>query len=125
MLVGHSRGGEGVDRASIQIPLSAPYRIAGQVLVAPTDFGIQTAPYVPTVTLLPYCDGDVSDLQGQKFTDVSRDLAAGDTSLKSSVLVMGANHNFFNTEWTPGIAPPRLGRLGRRTPPAGRPHPRG
>ena len=60
VLVGHSRGGEGVDRASIQIPLSAPYRIAGQVLVAPTNFGAQTAAYVPTVTLLPYCDGDVS-----------------------------------------------------------------
>lgn len=104
VLVGHSRGGEGVDRASIQIPLSAPYRIAGQVLIAPTDFGAQTAPYVPTVTLLPYCDGDVSDLQGQKFTDGARDLTTGDTSLKSSVLVMGANHNYFNTEWTPGLA---------------------
>ena len=74
------------------------------MLVAPTNFGVQTAAYVPTVTLLPYCDGDVSDLQGQKFTDVSRDLTADDTSLKSSVLVMGANHNFFNTEWTPGLA---------------------
>ncbi|GAA4709595.1 hypothetical protein GCM10023349_30620 [Nocardioides conyzicola] len=104
VLVGHSRGGEGVDRASIRIPLTAPYRIVGQVLIAPTDFGAQTAPYVPTVTLLPFCDGDVSDLQGQKFTDNSRDLSAGDTSLKSSVLVMGANHNFFNTEWTPGAA---------------------
>ncbi|MGD9959163.1 MAG: hypothetical protein AB7I40_12740 [Nocardioides sp.] len=104
VLVGHSRGGEGVDRASIQIPLSAPYRIAGQVLIAPTDFGTQTAPYVPTVTLLPYCDGDVSDLQGQRFTDTARDLTTDDTSLKSSVLVMGANHNFFNSEWTPGVA---------------------
>ncbi|MGB0099951.1 MAG: hypothetical protein WBP61_06690 [Nocardioides sp.] len=104
VLVGHSRGGEGVDRASIQIPLSAPYRIAGQVLIAPTDFGNQTAPYVPTVTMLPFCDGDVSDLQGQKFTDLARDLTDGDTSLKSSVMVMGANHNFFNTEWTPGLA---------------------
>ncbi|GAA4378976.1 hypothetical protein [Nocardioides caricicola] len=104
VLVGHSRGGEGVDRAALQIPLSAPYRIAGQVLIAPTNFGVQTAAYVPTVTLLPYCDGDVSDLQGQKFTDVARDLVAGDTSLKSSVLVMGANHNYFNTEWTPDIA---------------------
>ncbi len=104
VLVGHSRGGEGVDRASIQIPLGAPYRVVGQVLIAPTNFGTQTAPYVPTVTLLPFCDGDVSDLQGQRFTDVSRDLTTGDTSLKSSVLVMGANHNYFNTEWTPGIA---------------------
>lgn len=104
VLVGHSRGGEGVDRASIQIPLTAPYRIVGQVLIAPTDFGAQTAPYVPTVTLLPSCDGDVSDLQGQKFTDTARDLTTGDTSLKSSVMVMGANHNYFNTEWTPGLA---------------------
>ncbi|HEU5035819.1 MAG TPA: hypothetical protein VFT70_02360 [Nocardioides sp.] len=104
VLVGHSRGGEGVDRASIQIPLSAPYRIVGQVLIAPTNFGTQTAPYVPTVTLLPFCDGDVSDLQGQRFTDVARDLTTGDTSLKSSVLVMGANHNYFNTEWTPDLA---------------------
>ncbi len=104
VLVGHSRGGEGVNRASIQIPLDAPYRIVGQVLLAPTDFGTQTAPYVPTTTVLPYCDGDVFDLQGQRFTDSARDLAANDTSLKSSVMVQGANHNFFNTEWTPGIA---------------------
>ena len=104
VLVGHSRGGEGVNRATIQIPLSAPYRIVGQVLLAPTDFGTQTAPYVPTVTVLPYCDGDVFDLQGQRFTDSARDLADDDTSLKSSVMVLGANHNFFNTEWTPGIS---------------------
>ncbi|WP_345463143.1 hypothetical protein [Nocardioides marinquilinus] len=104
VLVGHSRGGEGVDRASIQVPAGAPYTIAGQVLLAPTDFASHTAPYVPTVTVLPYCDGDVFDIQGQKFTDVGRDLTNDDTSLKSSVLVMGANHNFFNTEWTPGIA---------------------
>ncbi|MDP2772798.1 MAG: hypothetical protein Q8O61_04500 [Nocardioides sp.] len=104
VLVGHSRGGEGVNRAAIRIPADAPYRIAGQVLLAPTDFGVQTAPYVPTVTVLPYCDGDVSDLQGQQFTDVARDLTTDDTSLKSSVLVMGANHNYFNREWTPGVA---------------------
>ena len=104
ILVGHSRGGEGVDRAALQIPMDAPYRIAGQVLIAPTDFAFQTAPYVPTVTLLPNCDGDVYDLQGQRFTDRARDLTTDDTSLKSSVLVMGANHNFFNTEWTPGVA---------------------
>ncbi|HEX6150184.1 hypothetical protein [Nocardioides sp.] len=104
VLVGHSRGGEGVNRASIQVPLEAPYRIVGQVLLAPTDFGTQTAPYVPTATVLPYCDGDVFDLQGQRFTDSARDLAANDSSLKSSVMVLGANHNFFNTEWTPGMA---------------------
>ena len=125
VLVGHSRGGEGVDRASIEIPLSAPYTIAGQVLLAPTDFASHTAPYVPTVTVLPYCDGDVYDIQGQKFTDTGRDLAADDTSLKSSVLVMGANHNFFNTEWTPGIAaaPASDDWYGDRSKPCGKRHP--
>ena len=125
VLVGHSRGGEGVDRAAIQIPLDAPYRIAGQVLLAPTDFASHAAPYIPTVTMLPYCDGDVSDLQGQRFTDTGRDVFSDDTALKSSVLVMGANHNFFNTEWTPGIsvAPsfddwfgPKRQTCGKRTP---------
>ena len=102
ILVGHSRGGEGVARAALQIPLSAPYRIVGTVLIAPTDFSVQTTPYVPSVTLLPSCDGDVSDLQGQNFTDQARDVLTDDTALHSSVLVVGANHNFFNTEWTPG-----------------------
>ncbi|HTU16069.1 MAG TPA: hypothetical protein VMF31_12815 [Solirubrobacterales bacterium] len=104
VLVGHSRGGEGVNRAAEEIPLDAPYRIAGQILLAPTNFARQTAAYVPTVTVLPYCDGDVSDLQGQSYTDVARDLTSDDTSLRSSVTVMGANHNFFNTEWTPRIS---------------------
>lgn len=109
VLAGHSRGGEGVARAAIRIPLSAPYRVVGQVLVAPTDFGWQTSAYVPTVTLLPFCDGDLSDLQGQRFTDTARDLTADDTALRSSVLVMGANHNFFNSVWSPGVGPAPAG----------------
>jgi hypothetical protein len=77
------------------------------------------------VTVLPYCDGDVSDIQGQKFTDTARDLAGDDTSLKSSVLVMGANHNYFNTEWTPGVAvaPANDDWYGDRDEPCGRRHP--
>ena len=104
VLVGHSRGGEGANRASLTTPRSAPYWITGQVLIGPTDFARQATPYVHTVTVLPYCDGDVIDLQGQLFTDVARDIATDDTALHSSALMMGTNHNFFNTEWTPGIS---------------------
>ena len=104
VLVGHSRGGEGVSRASLEIPLTAPYTVVGQVLIGPTNFGRQTTPYVPTVTVLPSCDGDVMDLQGQSYTDIAQGLADGDTAMKSSVMSVGANHNFFNTEWTPGLA---------------------
>ena len=100
VLVGHSRGGEGVNAVSMRAPLTADYRIAGQVLLAPVDFGNSTAPYVPTVSVLPSCDGDVSDLQGQRYVDVGRDMASDDTALKSAVMIYGANHNYFNTEWT-------------------------
>ncbi|HEX4688172.1 MAG TPA: hypothetical protein VH228_15440 [Nocardioides sp.] len=107
VLVGHSRGGEGVDRASLDLPRDEGYQVTGQVLIGPTDFAFQAAPATPTVTLLPYCDGDVSDLQGQNFTDDGRDVTAdpsADLAFHSSVLVMGADHNFFNSEWTPGTS---------------------
>ena len=128
VLVGHSRGGEGVNRASLDLPRDEGYQISGQVLIGPTDFGFQAAPATPTVTLLPYCDGDVSDLQGQNFTDDGRDITAdptADLAFHSSVLVMGADHNFFNSEWTPGrsVAPsfddwggPKTGTCGKQNP---------
>ncbi|MBT0995791.1 hypothetical protein KIN34_16045 [Cellulomonas sp. DKR-3] len=104
MTVGHSRGGEGVQRAALQTQAGDRFTIAGQVLVAPTDFGQQVAVGVPTTVLLPYCDGDVSDLQGQMVVDQGARVAAGDRATRSAVLVMGANHNYFNSEWTPGSA---------------------
>jgi pimeloyl-ACP methyl ester carboxylesterase len=103
LLVGHSRGGEGVARAAIDTPAGAPWRVAGQVLLAPTAFGLQQAPYVPTISVLPYCDGDVVWLSGQLQVDLGRDVVR-DPALRSAVLVMGANHNFFNTEWTPRLS---------------------
>jgi hypothetical protein len=57
---------------------------------------------VPLAVPLPYCDGDVSDLQGVHFFDDARYNVPGDASAKHTILVMGANHNFFNTIWTPG-----------------------
>jgi len=107
VLVGHSRGGEGVNRASLDLPTDEGYHVTGQILIGPTDFAFQAAPATPTVTLLPYCDGDVADLQGQNFTDDGRDIThdpTTDLAFHSSVMVMGADHNFFNSEWTPGIS---------------------
>ena len=110
LLVGHSRGGEGVNRAAIDSAADGEtrWRVKGQLLLAPTAFGRNPAPGVPTAVVLPYCDGDVFDLQGQSYLDDARDLAK-DRSLRSAVLVLGANHNFFNSEWTPGasVAPSR------------------
>ncbi|MGI5504802.1 alpha/beta hydrolase family protein [Lentzea sp. CA-135723] len=113
MLMGHSRGGEGVNRAatdSLTPPagdtgFSGPVRwnIRGTVLVGPTIFGHNPAPDVPSVTFLPGCDGDVSDLQGQMFVDQTRGLSRGE-AFHSALYLIGTNHNYFNSEWTPGQA---------------------
>ncbi|MFN8108824.1 MAG: hypothetical protein U0Y82_03135 [Thermoleophilia bacterium] len=99
VLVGHSRGGEGVAQAAAMALPTDPWRIRGLALIAPTAFGREATPGVDTMVLLPYCDGDVTDLQGQTYVDGRRDLVAGDTGLRSAVLLMGANHNAFNTVW--------------------------
>ncbi|WP_199841093.1 MULTISPECIES: hypothetical protein [Actinomycetes] len=113
VLVGHSRGGEGVNRAAMDSLYPPPgdtgfsgpvrWKIRGDVLIAPTVFGLDPVPDVPSVTFLPSCDGDVSDLQGQQYLDAARGVSR-DAALHSALYVSGANHNYFNAEWTPGVA---------------------
>lgn len=103
VLVGHSRGGEGVVRATLDTAADDPWRIRGLVLIGPTAFGRQVAPGVPTTAILPFCDGDVASLEGQQYIDIGRDLTV-DTALRTSVVAMGTNHNYYNTEWTPGLS---------------------
>ena len=113
-LIGHSRGGEGVNQAAMDSLVPPPsdqdgyqgrvqWKIRGTLLLAPTAFGQNPAPDVPSATILPGCDGDVADLEGQMYVDATRGLDRG-TALHSSIYLEGANHNFFNTEWTPGQA---------------------
>ncbi|MDX3862734.1 alpha/beta hydrolase [Streptomyces europaeiscabiei] len=119
LLVGHSRGGEGVNRAAMDSLYPPPaaedgyrgpvrWKVRGTVLIGPTIYGGNPVADVPSVTLLPGCDGDVSDLQGENFVDGTRGISRG-TALHSAVYMAGANHNYFNSEWTPGeaVAPAR------------------
>ncbi|WP_329416022.1 hypothetical protein OG802_31555 [Streptomyces sp. NBC_00704] len=112
LLVGHSRGGEGVNRAAMDSLYPPPpaqdgyrgpvrWKIRGTVLIGPTIFGQNPVADVPSTTILPGCDGDVSDLEGETYLDGTRGVSRG-TALHSAVYVVGANHNFFNSEWTPG-----------------------
>ncbi|TDC50964.1 hypothetical protein E1212_13560 [Jiangella ureilytica] len=102
-MMGHSRGGEGVTSATVlNQALERPWAIESILPLAPVDFGRMTVPDVPMNVILPYCDGDVSNQQGQHMLDDSR-YAFDDDVLRSGVWVMGANHNFFNTVWTPGL----------------------
>lgn len=102
--MGHSRGGEGVVRHYLlNAALGSPYGIKAVFPLAPVDFNRPVINNVPLAVMLPYCDGDVADLQGVHFYDDARYNVAGDAAAKHTVLVMGANHNFFNTIWTPEI----------------------
>ncbi|MFC0629077.1 hypothetical protein [Kribbella deserti] len=104
-LMGHSRGGEGVVRAALlNAERGGKYGIRAVLPLAPVDFARTTLPGTAMSVILPYCDGDVSDLQGQHFHDDTMYAAGGDRAARSTVLVMGANHNYFNTEWTPGLS---------------------
>ena len=104
--MGHSRGGEGVVRHYVlNNSLGAPYGIKAVFPLAPVDFNRFVVNNAALNVLLPYCDGDVSDLQGVHFYDDARYNVAGDNAPKHYELVMGANHNFFNTIWTPATSP--------------------
>jgi hypothetical protein len=101
-VMGHSRGGEGaVWNVIVDRERATPYGIDAVLPLAPVDFTGTTINNVPLEVVLPYCDGDVSDLQGMHFFDDARYRVAGDSSPKGTVTVMGANHNFFNTVWSP------------------------
>lgn len=114
LLVGHSRGGEGVSRAAVDsvnrppaaqdgAPGTVRWQIRGLALIAPSIYSHNPAPDVPSATILPSCDGDLSDLEGELYLDATRGVGRG-FALHSAVYVLGANHNYFNTEWTPGLS---------------------
>jgi hypothetical protein len=111
MLIGHSRGGEGANRAvmdSLTPPPAAVdgyhgsvrWTVRGLVGIAPTSGGQNPVPDVPSMMFVGGCDGDVNQ-EGQMYVDATRGVSTG-AALHSALYVIGANHNFYNTEWTPG-----------------------
>ena len=100
-IMGHSRGGEGAATAvSLNAGLAHPWAIKSVFELAPIDFTRDTVPDIPEATLLPYCDGDVSDQQGEHFYADSKN-AFADNVLRSDIWVMGTDHDFYNQDWTP------------------------
>lgn len=108
-IAGHSRGGEGVlAAAELDQALGIGLGIDAVIAIAPTDqdwpqWQISHSPYL---LILGSADGDVSDLQGFRPWDDAFPTGSSPQYEKSVAYIHGANHNFWNTVWTPGSGDP-------------------
>lgn len=99
--MGHSRGGDGVSRfIAYNREQAEPHNVVATFALAPTDYNQEFVDGATFATLLPYCDGDVEDVQGAFIYDDSRNLDPDDPTAKFQIVTMGSNHNYFNTVWT-------------------------
>jgi hypothetical protein len=106
-LMGHSRGGEGVVNAlELNAHRQQRYGIKALLPLAATDFERRVPTGLPMATLLPTCDGDVHDLQGVHYYDDGRYRVATDQAVRHVITVPGANHNYFNSVWSPSSGLP-------------------
>lgn len=104
LLIGHSRGAAGVAAlAAGNGAQSSSYRIRSVMSLAGILQVKLGVPQLPIVALLPQCDGDVFMLEGQNYIEVGSRLPR-DRALRSAVWLPGGNHNFLNTQWTPGLS---------------------
>jgi hypothetical protein len=101
-LMGHSRGGDAVtsfidyNRTRTDGPR---YPLRGVIALAPVDYE-RKAPYgTPFMSILPFCDGDVSNLQGARFFERSQYINGDDPFPKVQSSQLGAIHNWYNTVW--------------------------
>ncbi|WP_346386279.1 Ig-like domain-containing protein [Nocardioides sp.] len=101
-LMGHSRGGDAVtsfidyNRTRTDGPR---YPLRGVISLAPTDYE-RKAPYgTPYMSILPFCDGDVSNLMGARFFERSQYINGDDPFPRIQSSQLGAIHNWYNTVW--------------------------
>lgn len=105
-LMGHLRGGGGIASAYRQnLERKDPYGFNALLPLAPVNFQRPRIVDTPLFVILPYCDGDVSDLQGALYYDDARYERPGDPAAKQYILEMGGNHNYYNTVWSMGRVP--------------------
>lgn len=102
-LIGHSRGGEAMARYAAGRAGAAPaVDVSGVLLIAPAlpvDGGAPSVPPDPMAVLMGTCDGDVGHAPAGYVSALA---PSGSTADRTLVTVTGANHNFYNTRWTPG-----------------------
>lgn len=98
-LVGHSRGGAAVSLvpAALATAPIAGVAVGSVFALAPSGHGGPRPVETAFATLIPACDGDVWQLEGIGIWDRVRHEPTA--VARSQLVLIGANHNFFNTEW--------------------------
>ena len=100
-LLGHSRGGDGISRAvTLNRLLNKKYGILAALFLGATNENNISVPDTHTAVIHPLLDGDAANLAGQIYLDTSR-VAFNDSVFRCSVVLTGANHNYFNSVWSP------------------------
>lgn len=103
-MMGHSRGGDAVS-SFIDYNRTRPapgkrYPLRGVISLAPVDYERRAPSGVPYLTILPHCDGDVSNLQGARMFERGQYVVDGDPFPKIQFSIHGTNHNWFNSVWS-------------------------
>ena len=103
-LMGHSRGGDAVtsfiDYNRTRPAPGTRYPLRGVINLAGVDYE-RRAPYgVPYLSILPHCDGDVSNLQAARNFERGQYATDGDPFPKIQFSIHGTNHNWFNSVWS-------------------------
>ncbi len=103
-LMGHSRGGDAttsfLDFNRTRPAPGRRYNIRASIAVAPVDYERRAPSGTNFLSLLPACDGDVSNLQGARFFERSQYQLEDDPFPKVQQYLLGANHNYFNSVWS-------------------------
>lgn len=100
-LLGHSRGGDGVSKViPLNRQLNKGYGIQAALFLGGNNSDYLCTPDTHTAVIHPLLDTDVMTLTSQAILDTSR-VAFNDNVLRCNVLLTGANHNYFNSVWSP------------------------
>jgi len=101
-LMGHSRGGDAVSSFvdwNRMRPSGRRYPLRAVISLAPVNYERSATYGVPFMGVLPWCDGDVSNLQGARIYERSQHVAGDNPYPTMQSSQLGGNHNWYNTVW--------------------------
>lgn len=101
-LMGHSRGGDAVSSFvdwNRTRPTGRRYPLRAVISLAPVNYERSATYGVPFMGVLPWCDGDVSNLQGARIYERSQHVAGENPYPTVQSSQLGGNHNWYNTTW--------------------------